>query len=115
LALISARLSMGPRLLPRRCGAAPLALIAALVAPAAARPAQADHAPAAAPALHDVIRQAQRKIVKIYGAGGVRGLEAYQTGLLISPQGHVLTVFSYVLDTDDLTVVLDDGRRYAAK
>jgi serine protease Do len=34
--------------------------------------------------------------------------------LLISPGGHVLTVLSYVLDTDDLAVVLDDGSRYTA-
>ena len=65
--------------------------------------------------LHDTIRDAQRKVVKIYGAGGVRGLEAYQTGILISPEGHVLTALSYVLDTDDLTVVLDDGRQFTAE
>jgi S1-C subfamily serine protease len=70
---------------------------------------------AAPPTLHDTIRQTQRKVVKIYGAGGVRGLEAYQSGILISPEGHVLTMFSYVLDVDDLTVVLDDGRKYVAK
>lgn len=64
---------------------------------------------------HDVIRNAQRKVVKIYGAGGLRGLEAYQSGLLISADGHVLTVQSYVLDTDDLAVVLDDGRKLAAE
>lgn len=61
--------------------------------------------------LYDVIRTAQAKVVKIYGAGGLRQLEAYQTGVLISAEGHVLTVLSYVLDTDDLAVVLDDGRR----
>lgn len=54
------------------------------------------------------------KVVKLYGAGGLRGLEAYQTGLLISGEGHVLTVWSYVLDSDEVTVVLDDGRRYSA-
>jgi serine protease Do len=70
---------------------------------------------ASAPSLHDVIRDAQRKVVKIYGAGGVRGLEAYQSGILISPEGHVLTTLSYVLDTDELAVVLDDGRRYQAE
>ena len=47
---------------------------------------------AARRSLHDTIRDAQRKVVKIYGAGGVRGLEAYQTGILISAEGHVLTV-----------------------
>jgi serine protease Do len=67
---------------------------------------------AAAESLHGVIRTAQAKVVKIYGAGGLRQLEAYQSGVLISPDGHVLTVLSYVLDTDDLAVVLDDGRKY---
>jgi serine protease Do len=66
----------------------------------------------AADDLHAVIRTAQAKIVKIYGAGGLRQLEAYQSGVLISPEGHVLTVLSYVLDTDDLAVVLDDGHKY---
>ena len=55
------------------------------------------------------------KIVKIYGAGGIRGLEAYQSGILISAEGHVLTVFSYVLDTDSITVTLHDGSRYEAE
>ena len=54
-------------------------------------------------------------MVKIYGAGGLRGLEAYQTGFLISAEGHVLTVLSYVLDTDVITVTLDDGRKFEAQ
>jgi serine protease Do len=62
-----------------------------------------------------VARSVQSKVVKIYGTGGVRGLEAYQTGLLISGEGHVLTVWSYVLDGDEVTVVLDDGRRFSAR
>src|SRR3954468_3307341 len=63
----------------------------------------------------EVARQVQPKVVKIYGAGGVRGLEHYQSGILISDKGHVLTVSSYVLDSDEVTVVLDDGRRYTAQ
>ncbi len=61
-----------------------------------------------------VVQSVQPKIVKIYGAGGMRGLEAYQSGFLISPNGYVLTVWSYVLDTDYLTVTLDDGRKFEA-
>src|SRR6266850_1736662 len=53
-----------------------------------------------------VARQVQPKVVKIYGAGGIRGLEHYQSGILISGKGHVLTVSSYVLDSDEVTVVL---------
>lgn len=67
-------------------------------------------------ALHaDTVSDAQEKIVKIYGAGGIRGLESYQSGFLISAEGHVLTSFSYVLDTDDVIVTLDDGRDFTAK
>ena len=69
----------------------------------------------ASPSLAAVIRGVQPKIVKIYGAGGFRGLEPYQSGFLISPQGHVLTVWSYVLDTDFITATLDDGRKFEAK
>jgi serine protease Do len=54
-------------------------------------------------------------MVKLYGAGGIRGLEAYQSGFLISESGHIATVWSYVLDTDYITATLDDGRRFEAK
>jgi serine protease Do len=67
-----------------------------------------------AASLVDVVRDVRPKMVKIYGAGGLRGLEAYQSGMLISAQGHVLTAWSYVLDVD-VTVVLDDGRRLSAE
>jgi serine protease Do len=65
--------------------------------------------------LADVVARVDAKLVKIYGAGGLAGLEAYQSGLLISPEGHVLTMFSYVLDSDEINVVLHDGRRFPAK
>jgi serine protease Do len=68
---------------------------------------------AASPA--DVIEGNQPKMVKIYGAGGVRGLEPYQSGFLISGDGHIVTVWSYVLDTDYITATLGDGRRFEAK
>lgn len=58
-----------------------------------------------------IISEVQPKIVKIFGAGGLRGLEHYQSGFLISAEGHVLTSWSYVLDTDYISVVLNDGRR----
>lgn len=69
----------------------------------------------ATPPLGSVIQEVLPKIVKIYGAGGFRGLEAYQTGILISPEGHVLTVYSYVLDADYITCTLDDGQKFEAK
>src|SRR3989304_10102389 len=63
----------------------------------------------------NMLERVQTKMVKIHGAGGVRGLEAYQSGFLISSEGHVLTVWSYVLDTDYVTVTLDAGRKFEGK
>lgn len=63
----------------------------------------------------EAIAGAARSVVKIYGAGGVRGLEAYQTGVLVTPAGHVVTVLSTVLDSDSIDCVLDDGRRFAGR
>jgi serine protease Do len=60
------------------------------------------------------IATVQPKIVKIFGAGGVQSLAAYGTGFLVSKEGHIVTVWSHVLDPDEVIVVLDDGRRFAA-
>ncbi len=65
--------------------------------------------------LGEVIREVQPKMVKIYGAGGIRGLQAYQSGFLISAEGHVLTDWSTVLDSDTITVTLNDGRKFDAQ
>lgn len=93
----------------RFCGAArAVALVAAICC---APPDAAD----AASRIARTISQVQPKIVKIYGAGGFRGLEAYQSGMLISAEGHILTVWSYVLDTDEISVTLNDGQKYPAQ
>jgi serine protease Do len=86
----------------RHCGTA--ILLALLVA----LPAEAQ------PPLGGWAREAQRRVVKIYGAGGLSGLEAYQSGFLVSPDGHIATAWSYVLDVEPI-VLLDDGRRFEAK
>lgn len=68
------------------------------------------------PAVNDaVLVTAARQVVKIYGAGGYRGLESYQSGILVSPDGDIMTAMSTVLDSEEIDCVLDDGRRYAAK
>ncbi|NND99373.1 MAG: serine protease [Pirellulaceae bacterium] len=68
----------------------------------------------AQPPLDNAATQTQKRVVKIYGAGGLAGLEAYQSGFLVSPEGHVATAWSYVLDVDPV-VILDDGRRFESK
>lgn len=69
----------------------------------------------AAQSTGETIRSVLPRIVKIFGAGGIRGLYAYGTGFLVSAEGHLVTVWSHVLDPDEVTVVLDDGRRFGAK
>ncbi|TWU34565.1 putative serine protease HtrA [Novipirellula aureliae] len=65
----------------------------------------------AQPSLEQACEDAQARVVKVYGAGGIAGLEAYQSGFLISPEGHIATAWSYVLDVEP-TVVLNDGQRF---
>lgn len=66
------------------------------------------------PSLQKTVRQAQSCVVKVYGAGGGQGLEAYQSGFLVSPDGHIATAWSYVLDVPPI-IQLDDGSRYEAE
>src|SRR5215207_8547546 len=64
---------------------------------------------------HEVTRQVNQKLVKVYGSGGFRGLVDYGTGIVITPDGFVLTAASHLLDTPELRVHLADGRRCQAK
>lgn len=63
----------------------------------------------------DVVNSVQPKIVKIMGSGGFQGLEPFQTGIVLSKDGYLLTVWSYVLDSDVVGVTTDDGRRFEAQ
>ncbi len=70
-----------------------------------------------APAFDPVTKVADevnQKLVKLFGSGGFRGIANYGTGILISPDGHILTVASPMLDTAELIVHLSDGRRMQA-
>jgi serine protease Do len=54
-------------------------------------------------------------IVKIHGASGLQTINAYATGILVSKQGHVLTVDQILLQPDRTRVVLYDGSVHQAK
>ena len=58
---------------------------------------------------------AELKTVKLYGAGGVAGLDSYQSGFFIDAEGRILTVWSTVLDVDTIIAVTSDGRRLECK
>lgn len=63
--------------------------------------------------LNPVAVGTELKTVKLYGAGG-SGLDAYQSGIFISAEGHILTVWSTVLDADEVVVLSSDGGRFTA-
>ena len=87
-----------------------VASIVAMIAPAIAPPCDAQFTLVGS-SFDDVNRYAQQRSVKIYGAGGLRQLEAYQSGVLVSADGHVATMASVVLDQDWVIVHLSDSRR----
>lgn len=60
------------------------------------------------------IAAAARAVVKVYGAGGLRGLESYQSGIVVSPTGRIVTAAGTVLDGAEVDCVLDDGSRHRA-
>jgi S1-C subfamily serine protease len=62
-----------------------------------------------------VAEEVNKKLVKLFGSGGFRGLESYGTGVLISADGYILTVNSHILDTRDLRIHMYDGTRYHGK
>lgn len=62
-----------------------------------------------------VIERVNQRMVKIFGAGGVKGLYAYSTGFLVSAEGHIVTVWSHVLDDQGVSVFLHDGRKFEGK
>jgi serine protease Do len=74
-----------------------------------ASPARADDSVAA------MAERVSQKVVKLYGSGGFQGLPAYGSGILVSPDGHVLTVANHLLLTPELRVHLYDGRRLPAR
>lgn len=60
----------------------------------------------------DTVQEVQKKVVKIFGAGGLMRLKGYGTGFVVSPQGDIATVWSHVLDTPRVDIVFWDGRRF---
>jgi serine protease Do len=75
----------------------------------------------AASALHaqqpltPVANEVNKKVVKVYGAGGFKGLPSYGSGILVSPKGHILTINNHITSTADISVHVYDGRLYRAK
>jgi serine protease Do len=83
-----------------------LLTVAAVLVPSAAQ---------ATDPLREVAEQVNTKVVKVYGAGGFAKVGHYGSGIIVSPEGHILTVANHLLDTESLVVHLYDGRRMPAR
>lgn len=60
----------------------------------------------------ETLRRAQESVVKLYGVGGVRGLEGYQTGVFVDDEAAVLTIESPLLDAEPIVGIDAWGDRY---
>lgn len=70
--------------------------------------------PAAATQPDSDFNDCQKVVVKLFGAG-LGSLDSYGTGVLVTADGHVLTVASHLVTAGSLTAVTSDGKRYTAE
>lgn len=52
-----------------------------------------------------------KTIVKLFGAG-IGNLDSYGSGVVVSAEGHVVTVWNHLVNNAFLTAVVADGRRF---
>jgi len=69
----------------------------------------------AQPPATGVAQEVNKKLCKLFGAGGFKGLPSYGTGIVVHPSGYVITCNNHILTTSDLRVHLFDGRFFHAK
>jgi len=62
----------------------------------------------------EIIRQAQRRLVKVYGAR-VGRVDGYATGIIVSATGDILTVQGVYLDAQQVRVTMSDGSVHTAR
>ncbi len=64
------------------------------------------------PSVTDVVAAQQPVVVKLFGAGAGT-LDSYGSGIIVSSEGHVLTVWNHLVSAGFLTAVTSDGRKFA--
>lgn len=67
--------------------------------------------PPAPTALGAIFDRANAAVVKLYGPGAGRE-HGYGTGVLVSPDGRIVTTLSLLVSTGNVQVILSDGRRF---
>ena len=65
--------------------------------------------------LTEAAARVNEKMVKLFGIGGFKGLPSYGSGIVVSSEGHILTVNNHILINPGILVHLKDGRQYQAK
>ena len=65
--------------------------------------------------VEQVIDQRMPSIVKVHGASGLATISAYATGIIVSKQGHILTLDQVMIQKDRTRVVLYDGSVHQAQ
>ncbi|MBL8734377.1 MAG: trypsin-like peptidase domain-containing protein [Planctomycetes bacterium] len=68
-----------------------------------------------ASAVEKVIDRVLPSIVKVHGASGLATINSYATGILVTEEGHILTLDQVLLQPDRTRVVLYDGSVHQAK
>ena len=65
--------------------------------------------------VEQVIDRCLPSIVKVHGASGLATISAYGTGIIVSKQGHILTLDQVMIQKDRTRVVLYDGSVHQAQ
>ncbi len=65
--------------------------------------------------VEQVVDRLLPSLVKVHGASGIATIDAYAAGVLVSKEGHILTVEQVMLQKDRTRVVLYDGSVHQAK
>jgi len=63
------------------------------------------------PSVPDIVESRQETVVKLFGAG-VGNLDSYGSGIIISEDGLVATVWNHLVNNGFLTAVTADGQRH---
>lgn len=83
-------------------------------APSAAMPPAPAAAAAPATQLERTIALRQPSVVKVFGASGLQTIRPYAAGVVVSAQGHILTLDQILLQPERTRVVLHDGSVHPA-
>lgn len=59
--------------------------------------------------LEKTISKVLPSIVKVHGASGLKTIQSYSTGIIVSKQGHILTLDLILVQVDRTKIVLHDG------